>query len=603
MSLNLQSMNINEALPLIQFALKQGLKIAIIYCRVSTSKQADEGDSWEDQEKVCRLSAERQGYYVIRVFYESYTGTKIDRPVWHQLLTFCKQLEGFIHAVFVRDLDRFNRDGVTPYQTLKGQLAQYSVSLKDVPGIVQPPQNALDHLGLKYGWSCFSSSEMAEVVKNQADTEDRRRILIRLIGAEISLVRKGYWTRPAPHGFLTAKAEDIEGKKRTILVPDPHSSHWYETIYELSGISVYSDQHILDHVNNQRGFRTPMRKRHDPVTGTVIGKEGGKTLTLKEMRKRRSRVIYAGFICEKWTNYKLIKAQFQGLVSLETWNEAQRGKQKIVKIGDEYKLIKHDDHKAKSSYRPSNPQFPYKALVRCPVCDKPLMASASTGKGGKRYPAYHCDRNHKRFAVSGSLMQEAMQVFFQTLQYKPNDLKLFEMILRDHWKSAEKKYIANAEQLRDNIEKLEMEKKGLVEKIKQLNSQVVIAEFESEIEDLELKIAHAKENHHKPDVSENEIESLIHYAKYFLEHLDKWFEASHNRKNLDALFRLIFLKPPTYEEIQNGTPILRHYLANSRHSKTSKSFLVDRNLQSWKIITNELRAIKSFLVNQEDLSC
>jgi hypothetical protein len=34
--------------------------------------------------------------------------------------------------------------------------------------------------------------------------------------------------------------------------------------------------------------------------------------------------IYAGVICEKWTNNKPIKAVYDGLVDIDTWNNANR---------------------------------------------------------------------------------------------------------------------------------------------------------------------------------------------------------------------------------------------------------------------------------------
>jgi site-specific DNA recombinase len=46
------------------------LKIAVLYCRVSTKEQVDEGNSLTTQEKACKEYAQKNGYEVAQVYVE-----------------------------------------------------------------------------------------------------------------------------------------------------------------------------------------------------------------------------------------------------------------------------------------------------------------------------------------------------------------------------------------------------------------------------------------------------------------------------------------------------------------------------------------------------
>lgn len=255
--------------------LKKGIKIAIIYSRVSSNKQAEQGDSLEQQEDICRLEAQKEGYYILKVFIEPYTGRKVERPMWKQLINYCRHLSGIIQRVYILDLDRFNRAGAEYHIYLKRQLSKFGVELKDVRGIIQKEKNTLEHIGFEYGWSIYSPSETSELMKAQSDKEEVRKILTRLIQSEIYLINKGFWVRSSPIGFKIAKIEDIEGKKRAILIPHEKESLWIIKIFEMRAENVYSDQEIVDTVNNM-GYKSRLMKKRDPILRNVIGHIGGK---------------------------------------------------------------------------------------------------------------------------------------------------------------------------------------------------------------------------------------------------------------------------------------------------------------------------------------
>src|SRR5437868_5779200 len=86
-----------------------GYKAALVYCRVSTQKQEDEGTSLDSQAAACVAHAEKLGYRVARVTKEVYSGAELfDRP--KLALDRADIRAGMFQAVVVYAIDRFSRN-------------------------------------------------------------------------------------------------------------------------------------------------------------------------------------------------------------------------------------------------------------------------------------------------------------------------------------------------------------------------------------------------------------------------------------------------------------------------------------------------------------
>ena len=86
---------------------------ALIYCRVSTTKQEDEGNGLESQEMRCRQYAQSMGYEVEAVFPDSVSGGGdfMKRPGMVALLSYLDAQPGTNgYVVIFDDLKRFARD-------------------------------------------------------------------------------------------------------------------------------------------------------------------------------------------------------------------------------------------------------------------------------------------------------------------------------------------------------------------------------------------------------------------------------------------------------------------------------------------------------------
>lgn len=88
---------------------------AIIYVRVSSRKQEEEGSGLQSQEDVCRAFAGRKGLDVAAVYSDTYTGGSLARSGLTSLIKHVRRERSKRFVVIIDDISRLNRD-------LKGHL-------------------------------------------------------------------------------------------------------------------------------------------------------------------------------------------------------------------------------------------------------------------------------------------------------------------------------------------------------------------------------------------------------------------------------------------------------------------------------------------------
>ena len=99
-------------------------------------------------------------------------------------------------------------------------------------------------------------------------------------------------------------------------------------------------------------------------------------MTAKMIDQYASKLGYCGIIKEKWTHDQPVKAQFDGLVSVELFNEANRGRIFVEIDSRDMITIKRravPEHlKNKQIY---NPEYPYKQVVLARSVAKLFLAA------------------------------------------------------------------------------------------------------------------------------------------------------------------------------------------------------------------------------------
>jgi site-specific DNA recombinase len=229
---------------------------ALIYCRVSTEEQAQEGDSLDAQEKFCRQFAQNNGYDVFGVYRdEGKSGTNLDRPALQDLLAKIQQ-DKSINAVLVQETDRLARN-TKDHLTIKALLQKADTRLISVaqPMLDDSPEgNMIDTI-------------LASVNQFQSDLNGRK--------TKKGLQQKfdsGWWPGWAPLGYVNVAMEEDPNsdRERKIVKKDEQKWHIIKEGFKMYLTGRYSVEYINDELF-QKGLRSKTGKKlsHSIMTSTL----------------------------------------------------------------------------------------------------------------------------------------------------------------------------------------------------------------------------------------------------------------------------------------------------------------------------------------------
>ena len=552
-------------------------KSAVAAIRVSTTKQGTDGDSPDAQkEQIERFAADR-GIIIKKFFVFLESASKEQQPM-QEAVDYCTQAKNGIDLFIIKSIDRFTRGGSLSYYILKTQLEASKVQLVDIYGVISSQQvNTLDHLGFEYNWSVYSPSKKSEILEAERSKDELRDIMSRMIGAEIRYTQNGYWMRQAPIGYVSEKIETKHGK-RCVLRPHPAEAKHITRIFELRAEGLLTDKQIAETVN-ALGFKTRVRYKRDNNDRTrVIKQMGDAKLTEKNLQKIVSNPIYAGINVEKWTNYQAVKCAFDGLVSIDLFNRANRGKKYIAVEGGEYKILRQKPKPHLENKAQHNPKFAFRKFVLCPECSRPLLGSASRGKTGKYYPAYHCSNHGHYFRVPKDEMEERIMLFVKQLKMEDAKIEALMQAVRDEYERRLKTQGGDAKQIDAQIATLRGEISVTLSKIKFLSSPSAIAYIESDVEVMEKKIQQLEQE--KSQITKQkplDIEAILKKVRYLLEHIDELLLKQATPVRKAQLFGALFNQLPTYDDLDSGTqktPLFTGVNSVFRLASLEKSLMV-----------------------------
>ena len=534
---------------------------AVAAIRISSLKQGLQGDSPEAQKEQIERFALSHNIHIKKFFIFMESASKEEQPV-QEAIDYCKSPKNDIQLFIIKSIDRFTRGGSYLYDHLKMQLTQYGVKLVDIYGIIGSQDvNTLEHLDISYNWSVYSPTKKAEILEAERAKDEMRDIMTRMIGAEIRYVRLGFRVRQPPYGYVNEKVESAHGK-RVILKAHPEESQWIVKMFELRAVGVLNDHQIIEKIN-ALGFHTRKQFMRDPNDRTkVIGEKGSKKLVLHQFWRFIQNPIYAGVNIEKWTQGEAVKGKFDGLISLELFNKANKGKRVLTEGGGEVKFWKDTPPKWTQIKRIKNPNFPYKRHVLCPHCNKPFFGSASRGSCGKYYPAYHCNKRGHYFRIPSTEMEDTVKAFVHKvkLTVTPEYIEKLKKYVLDAWETRQENTQKDTNTVDTKISELKMSVKATVEKIKFVSSPTAIKYLEDDLITTENQIKELEIQKVESTKKEVNMDVVMANVEYFLEHLEYLLIGSPNPLKRAEYFGLMFQQTPTYSELVSGTPKLAPYL-------------------------------------------
>ena len=557
---------------------------AVADCRVSDPVQL-KGGSLELQEMAAQLLAQKNGWIIDKVFRKPHSATTTEREDIEEVLTYIRKrrTEGvFITKYVCKSIDRLTRMGDREYWNLKDKLEEVGVELVDTTGIIQPKRNTLEHLGeqYRYSWSVYSPSEAAESFEAQKSKAEARDILTRLVGAEIKLVQDGFAVREAPDG-LKNKTIFIDGKKRVVREASDRA-HYFQEMFRLLAEGMDYPETVAR--INALGFRTRTYNRWDRSNKEhprIVGKSGGKMLTTKQLQRYVQQTEYAGINYEKWTKHRPVKMQeFDGIVSVDIFNRANRGKIYIDVQKDGSIEIKHNYSVwGKIKRLRDNPKYPWKCLL-CPLCKSEMLASASKGKSGATFDGYHCGgaksgkRAHKYMRIKQDEFEKNVREYLDSLKFESAFLAGLEIHLITKYRQREKEILVESSAISRSVSDLKAELAKKLDAFSMTESQTIRKMLESQVEELDRQIQDAERTRRKIEITEKSIRSFVRYAKYVMEHPAEILTSADNLYTRRTLLGLFFEEIPTYHEIVSGTPKLQPLFKLSEEFKRDKTQLV-----------------------------
>ena len=365
---------------------KDDTQKAVIYCRVSSARQVEEGHGLESQEGRCREFASHKRYDVVRVFRdEGISGGLIDRPGMQAMLCFLrKNRKQGPHIVLIEDISRLARD-VKAHIDLRSAITSAGARL-------QSPS-------IEFGED--SDSIMVENILATVSQHQREKNVEQVVNRMRARVLNGYWCFSPPFGY---RYEEIDGHGK-ILVPDePNASIVRE---------------VLESFATGRFETTTEVQRYLQLNPSVVRKgKGG--VPFKFVRELLERPLYAGYMdVPKW-KIRLQPAKHEPLVSFETWQYVQErlnGKPRAP--------IRKDISK----------DFPLRGFVLCASCDKPMTACWSKGHSAK-YPYYFCNQHgctERRKSIRKEHLEQEFEALLVSLRPTRGLYDIAERMFRDVW--------------------------------------------------------------------------------------------------------------------------------------------------------------------------
>lgn len=544
----------------------------IASARISTTKQLI-GESLKEQARALETFAAGRGWSLLPdgvAQQEIATATKRRRS-YEDHLAYIRQHPGEVGYYLIRYIDRFTRQGAAEYERQKRELAELGVALIDTSGIIQEPRNMpeLEELGFAYDWSVESPSDLTEVMLSTTAKHERNTILKRIIPRQIAYTQKGFQIGRPEDGYVNQRIR-VGAQKRYIQAPDPERAHFIRAVFELRAAAKLSDQEIIRHLNEDLGYRTPMFNRWNPAKTEIIGKSGGNPLDAKQFQRLLQRTAYAGVICKRWTHYKPVRAQWDGLVSIELWNQANRGKRYLNERPDGSIELLYDFSPVKPVHQRlrNNPDYPFKC-IRCPRCLKPLKGSAPKGKT-KYYPRYHCERGHSSFSVSTETMTETVKTFLGSLEFDEAYFAILREVLILKLEERQKQAVVEQDMREARVAALQEKQKTILEAFLDAKSETTRALLEKQVEDVAAEITRLEGDARSVEFSIADIDKVVAYAREIGKDPASTLIDPENPVRQARLLDLLFEEMPTYDEIDSGTPKIRPFLNVSLVKSTLK---------------------------------
>jgi site-specific DNA recombinase len=309
----------------------------IIYCRVSSSKQA-KGSSPEHQEAACRDAAERRGIEISRVFIDAgKSGTSIKgRDALQEAIDFV--IDNEVKYFFVTETDRFARN---------------SMDHKLTKNLLREAGCKLVALNQAFTESEEPESELMDGLVSQMNEYYSKVISVKTKRGMKTKIANGGWPHKSKPGYLNVAVTD-GATIRHIIKVDESKRHLIVEAFQRYATGEYNDAEL-----NKIMFA-------DGLCSTP-----GNKMAKSKFAAMLKDPFYIGQM--KWKGVLYEKANHEALIDKATWDLCQEVRK--VKNGFANRERKHSE------------LFFLRHILKCGICEGNVCAELHEKKG---VAYYHC---------------------------------------------------------------------------------------------------------------------------------------------------------------------------------------------------------------------
>ena len=411
-------------------------KQAVIYCRVSSTKQTTRGDGLASQETRCREYAKYRGHSVVKVFKDDMSGSVVGRPGMKDMLAYLRAHRKSQLVVIIDDISRLAR-GLEAHLRLRADIGSAG-------GILESPSIEFKE---------DSDSQLVEHLLASVSQHQRQKNGEQTLNRMHSRVLNGYWVFQAPWGYTYGRAPN--GGKMLVR-SEPLATIIQEAFHAFASGRLASIGEVKRFFESHPEFP---RTRHNVVLH-------------ERVRQILTQPIFAGYIEVPRWKVSRRKGQHEALVDLETFERVQE------------RLLGKPRAPARVDL---NEDFPLRGFIACDDCGHALTANWSKGEF-RSYPYYLC-RQPGCVSKGKSIARDKVEnAFVELLRSLTPARELFDLasaVFRDVWdgqraRSGERKTV-----LKRELADIEKKVTALVDRIVESESQTVAAALERRLEELE----------------------------------------------------------------------------------------------------------------------
>ena len=482
---------------------------ALIYCRVSSKSQEEEGHGLQSQETRCREHASTKGYEVEAVFPDTVTGGGdfMKRPGMVALLSYLDAQQDENYIVIFDDLKRFARD------------TRFHLDLREA---FRSRGATIECLNFRFDDT--PEGEFIETIIAAQGMLERKQNSRQVAQKMKARMLNGFWIHNAPVGYKYA-TEKARGK---VLVRDePLASIVKE------GIEAYAAGRLETQAEVKRYFESRPdfpRNKYGQV------KQQRVTAIL-------TNPLYTGYICSE--NYKIdwLKGHHPPLIDLKTFDQVQARRNDTAKAPMRKNI---------------GADFALRGFVTCAECGVPFRSSWPKGK--YRHYAYYLCQTKSCSAYGKSIPRDKLEDDVGELirSFQPNRilLGLVTDLFKSGWMQRKQQAEHVVQSAKTQLKALEKQIEALLERIMDASNPSVINAYEAKIAKLERDKLILQENMAIRVVPDNALKEKLELSLQFFASPWKIWEKE-NITLRRAVLRLAFEDRLEYHRIEGArTPKL-----------------------------------------------